>query len=122
MNLGAVQAFMRERRIGGWLLHDFRGNNPVLARILPGKRWTTRRAALFIPADGEAVLLAHTIDAAQFDKAGVKREIYTSWQELHAFLGRAAAAGRRSRSWASPTAARWSWCGRLGPRSSPAPT
>jgi Xaa-Pro dipeptidase len=102
VNLGAVQAFMRERRIGGWLLHDFRGNNPVLARVLPGKRWTTRRAALFIPAGGEAVLLAHTIDAAQFESAlaggtpppQIKREIYTSWQELHAFLGRAAAAGR----------------------------
>lgn len=88
---------MRDRRIGGWLLHDFRGNNAVLARVLAGKRWTTRRAVLFIPAEGEAVLLAHSIDAAQFDgaaAAGLRREVYKSWGELHAFLGRAAAAGR----------------------------
>ena len=91
MNFDTVQAFMRERRIGGWLLHDFRGNNPVLARVLPGKRWTTRRAALFIPAEGEASLLAHAIDAAMFEKAGVKRHIYTGWPELHAWLSRAAA-------------------------------
>jgi Xaa-Pro aminopeptidase len=94
MNFDSVQAFMRERRINGWLLHDFRGNNPVLARVLAGKRWTTRRAALFIPAEGEAVLLAHTIDAAQFENAGVRRELYTSWPELRSWLGKAAAAGR----------------------------
>jgi Xaa-Pro dipeptidase len=112
VSFDTVRAFMRERRIGGWLLHDFRGNNPVLARLLPGKRWTTRRAALFIPAEGEPVLLAHTIDAAQFEQAAggmtapevrretytswqeVRRETYTSWQELHAWLARAAGAGR----------------------------
>src|SRR5690606_6780114 len=53
MRFQSVQAYMREQRIDGWLLHDFRGSNAVLARLLPGKRWTTRRAALFIPAEGE---------------------------------------------------------------------
>ncbi|MEX2218740.1 MAG: M24 family metallopeptidase [Phycisphaerales bacterium] len=104
MSLAAAQAFMRERRIGGWLLHDFRGNNPVLARLLPGKRWTTRRAALLLPSEGEARLLAHTIDAAQFEGVTggtgntggtpVLLETYTSWRELHAWLGQAAALGR----------------------------
>jgi Xaa-Pro dipeptidase len=94
MNLDHVQSFMREQRIGGWLLHDFRGNNAVLARVLPGKRWTTRRTVLFIPAHGEPTLLAHTIDAAQFEQAGVRLERYTSWRELHTWLGKAAASGR----------------------------
>src|SRR5690606_17754347 len=49
MNLDSLQAFMRDQRIDGWLIHDFRGNNPVLARLLRGKRWTTRRVALFVP-------------------------------------------------------------------------
>src|SRR4051812_29810806 len=94
MKLGAVQGFMRERGIGAWLVHDFRGNNPVLARLLPGKRWTTRRAVLLIPASGEARLLAHTIDASQFASCQVQRETYTSWRELHAWLTKAAEAGR----------------------------
>src|SRR5436189_94676 len=50
MQLDLVQKFMTEQRIDGWLLYDFRGNNPVLAQLLPGKRWTTRRAMVFIPA------------------------------------------------------------------------
>lgn len=94
MNFDQVQLFMREQRIGGWLIHDFRGNNAVLARILAGKRWTTRRAALFIPAQGEPSLLAHTIDAAQFERTGVPLERYTSWRELHRWLSKAASTGR----------------------------
>jgi Xaa-Pro aminopeptidase len=94
MDFTSVQAFMRDRRIDGWLLHDFRGNNPILARILPGKRWTTRRAALFIPASGEPELLVHGIDAAQFESAGVRRTVYTAWPELRTWLTRCAAAGR----------------------------
>jgi Xaa-Pro aminopeptidase len=94
MNVETIQRFMRERRIGAWLVHDFRGNNPVLARLLPGKRWTTRRAALLIPAEGEPELLVHAIDAAQFEGAAVRREIYTSWRELVAWLSKAAGAGR----------------------------
>lgn len=88
MNLDSLQAFMRDQRIDGWLIHDFRGNNPVLARLLRGKRWTTRRVALFVPAHGSPALLVHSIDASQFADAPVEREVYMSWRELHAWLER----------------------------------
>jgi Xaa-Pro aminopeptidase len=90
MNLPAVQAFMRERSIDAWLLYDFRQSNPVLGAMLPGRRWTTRRALLFIPAAGEPRLLAHSIDAAQFDRlpAGVARDLYLDWHGLHNWLAR----------------------------------
>lgn len=86
MRFQSVQAYMREQRIDGWLLHDFRGSNAVLARLLPGKRWTTRRAALFIPAEGEPRVLAHGIDASQFERLSLRRDTYLSWRELHAWL------------------------------------
>lgn len=86
MEFKAVQEFMGEQKIDGWLVYDFRGNNPILARLLPGKRWTTRRAALFIPATGQPVLLAHGIDEHQFDGVSVAREKYLSWNDLHAWL------------------------------------
>lgn len=90
MNLPALQAFMRESRIDAWLLYDFRGNNPIFAQLLPGKRWTTRRAYLHIPADGEPTLLAHSIDSGMFAKLpdGVGRDLFLSWQDLQAWLGR----------------------------------
>ncbi len=91
----AVQNYMREQRIDAWLLYDFRGSNPIFAQVLPGKRWTTRRAVLFIPADGAASLLVHGIDKNQFEKVGMTCELYLSWRDLHAWLtGKLAGAGR----------------------------
>lgn len=86
LDLAAVQEFMRDQRIDAWLLYDYRGNNPILAQLLPGKRWTTRRAVLHIPARGDAVLLAHSIDATQFGGAAVKQEVYLSWPEFIRWL------------------------------------
>ena len=89
MNLDEVQAFMRSRGIDAWLIHDFRGNNPVLAHVLPGKRWTTRRVAYMVPARGEPVVLAHSIDAEQFAGCGAKVDVYLRWQEYRSWLERA---------------------------------
>jgi len=86
MEFKAVQQYMADQKIDGWLIYDFRGNNPILARLLPGKRWTTRRAVLFIPKMGQPVLLAHGIDEHQFDGVSVTREKYLSWNDLHAWL------------------------------------
>jgi len=86
MNFGAVQGYMREQRVDGWLVYDFRGNNPVFARLLPGQRWTTRRALLFIPAQGEPVLALHGIDARQFAGVPVATHVYLTWRDLIGWL------------------------------------
>ncbi|MBL8879594.1 MAG: aminopeptidase P family protein [Phycisphaerales bacterium] len=93
-NLDLAQQFMRANRIDGWLLYDFRGNNQVFKRFFAA-RHTTRRAILWIPADGQPRLLAHAIDFSQFDDAGVERDRYLRWQELPAWLARLAASGGR---------------------------
>lgn len=84
--LPELQAYMREQRIDAWLIYDFRGNNPVLAQLLPGKHWTTRRAALLVPASGAPELLAHGIDFTQFDGVAVARTKYLSWNDWQAWL------------------------------------
>lgn len=84
------QSFMASQGFSGWLVHDFRGSNPVLPRLLPGKRWTTRRVQLFVPLAGEPRLLVHHIDAEQFAACGVEVERYGSWRELEAWIGRLA--------------------------------
>lgn len=86
MNWVDLQRYMESQRIDGWLIYDFRGSNPVLAQLLPGKRGLTRRALLWIPARGDARLAAHSIDAHYFDGVGVPRDIYLSWRDLNAWL------------------------------------
>ena len=101
MDLTALQAFMRESRIDAWLVHDFRGSSAVLARLLPGKRWTTRRLTLHIPAVGVPTILVHAIDASQVGTPTlpggepVSPEVYLSWRDLHAWLARTLAGARR---------------------------
>jgi len=90
-----LQEYMRQQRIDAWLLYDFRGNNPIFAQILPGKRWTTRRAVLLIPATGDATLLAHRIDEHQFKKLETTIEWYLSWQDFRDCLARKLSGGGR---------------------------
>lgn len=82
MTIEPVRQALRDQKIDGWLIYDFRGGNPVLAQLLPGRRFTTRRVFLLIPAAGEPVLLVHAIDASQFVDAGVASEVYLSWQQM----------------------------------------
>jgi Xaa-Pro dipeptidase len=65
---GAVQARMRENGIDGWLLMDFRGTNPFMARVL-GRGGiggiVTRRTFAWLPAkpDARPVVLAQAREA-----------------------------------------------------------
>jgi Xaa-Pro aminopeptidase len=84
--LAQLQAYMQAERIDAWLVHDFRGSNPILAQLLPGKRWTTRRVMLFVPAKGEPRVLVHHIDHGQFKGVETTLDLYLSWQDLQAWL------------------------------------
>lgn len=86
LHLARIQAAMQAERIDAWLLHDFRGNNPVLAQLLPGRRWTTRRVMLLVPAKGEPRLLVHHIDHGQFKGVQMPLDLFLSWNDLHAWL------------------------------------
>lgn len=85
---------MRRQQIDGWLVYDFRGSNPVLGQLVPGKRFLTRRVMLFIPAAGEPELLVHGIDASQFAATALRKQGYLTWQDLHEWL-RPRCAGKR---------------------------
>jgi Xaa-Pro aminopeptidase len=84
--LAAVRSFMKDQRIDGWLVYDFRGNNNVFSRILGGRKPSTRRAFIWIPADGEPVLLHNGLDEASFRAAKINKELFLSWRDLHAWL------------------------------------
>lgn len=86
ISFATTQQYMREQRIDAWLVYDFRGSNAIFAQLLPGKRNTTRRALLLVPANGDPVLLEHGLDSQQFDNTGVKRERYLGWEDLGQWL------------------------------------
>src|SRR6266542_4140541 len=67
----AVQAYLREHELRGWLLMDFRGSNPLLWQVLgrgPEGGHLTRRTFFWIPAEGAGddrpVALAHAIESS----------------------------------------------------------
>jgi Xaa-Pro aminopeptidase len=69
----AAQEFMREANIDAWLTRDYRYTNPVFEAALGQHvQNLTRPVWLYIPRDGEPLLIAHDVDAGRFP-AGTPR-------------------------------------------------
>jgi Xaa-Pro aminopeptidase len=70
----------------GWLLFDFRGVNPIAARVLDVHGMGTRRYFVLLPRTGTPVAVAHKIELGSFDGFPGEVRPYASWKELHAAL------------------------------------
>jgi Xaa-Pro aminopeptidase len=91
-----VQDHLVEHEIDGWLLWDFRGQNPTaLAAVDLAGHLLTRRWAYLIPREGEPVLLVHRIEAGSLPRRPGRVVTYVGYHELHDRL-REILAGRRS--------------------------
>src|SRR5919197_4037193 len=67
----------------GWLVYDFRGSNPAFGRLLgSGLPQSTRRAFLYVPAQGDPSLLIHKVDAGNFSRLGVHVQQYGGREEM----------------------------------------
>ncbi|MBA4028005.1 MAG: hypothetical protein C0475_02485 [Planctomyces sp.] len=103
-----AQELMRQDRIDGWLVHDFRGSSHVLARLVPASGKTTRRAALWVPASGEPELLCSVLDRPSFAGAigrGLREQAYIGWDQYRAWLASRLRGGVRVAMEYSPGAA-----------------
>ncbi|MCS7167122.1 MAG: M24 family metallopeptidase [Gemmatales bacterium] len=96
MNLEAIQSALRQAQWDGWLLCDFRGNNPLARRILglPATLLTTRRWYYFIPAIGLPTKIVHRIESSVLDNLPGAKQVYLRWQDLEAALRRVVAGKR----------------------------
>jgi Xaa-Pro aminopeptidase len=85
-DLKAVQSSLREFKIDGWLLFDFRGNNLPARRVLglDQKPAGTRRFFYFVPPEGTPRKLVHRIETAALDELPGEKQVYLRWQELEA--------------------------------------
>jgi Xaa-Pro aminopeptidase len=78
MGLHEAQEFLRQKGIDGWLVYDFKGNNPVLKRVLGGgDKHLTRRVFYWIPAEGRPTLVGSSIDQGQFKGLDASVRQYT---------------------------------------------
>ena len=97
LDIAAVQAALREDDLDGWLLYDFRGVNPVAARltgVADSGHMATRRWYYLIPRDGTPTRLVHAIESHNLDGVPGNTVVYAGRDALSKGL-EALLAGRR---------------------------
>lgn len=95
MDIGAIQTYLKENHIDGWLLADFHGRNTIAVELLGLTGILTRRSFYFIPQEGTPRALVSAIEKDTF--AGVEGEIvtYSSYRLLEATLSSWLSSGMR---------------------------
>ena len=88
-----IQKALQAAKLDGWLFYDFRGSDPLAARILKlGDHASgSRRWFYYIPRDGEPTRIVHSIERGKLDALPGQRVVYRGWEELHAFVAQAIA-------------------------------
>lgn len=84
MDLGAIQAALRERGFDAWLFYDHHYRDPIAYRVLglPQSLMVTRRWFYLIPAQGEPRKLVHRVEPGHLDSLPGRKDQYSAWQEL----------------------------------------
>ncbi len=79
-----IQEALRQEKIDGWLLYNFRGSNVFATRLmgLPTHIMYTRRYFYFVPAKGEPRKLVHHIEQLNLDPVPGSKTVYLSWASL----------------------------------------
>jgi Xaa-Pro dipeptidase len=83
-----IQKALQGAKLDGWLFYDFRGSDPLAARILKlGEHASgSRRWFYYIPATGEPTKIVHSIERGKLDALPGQRAIYRGWEEQHALV------------------------------------
>jgi Xaa-Pro dipeptidase len=83
-----IQKALTAAKLDGWLFYDFRGSDPLAARILRlGDHASgSRRWFYYIPASGEPTKIVHSIERGKLDALPGKRLVYRGWEEQRTHL------------------------------------
>ena len=84
-DIKAIQAELKATKIDGWLFYDHHHRDPIASRILglDEKGMATRRWFYFIPSRGVPRKLVHRIESGALDSLDGRKDLYSSWEELH---------------------------------------
>jgi Xaa-Pro aminopeptidase len=77
-----VQGLLAVQQVGGWLLYDFQGQNPIARELVNPSGETTRGWFYFIPDEGQPVAIVHKVDAGQFDRVPGRKVAYARGRQL----------------------------------------
>jgi Xaa-Pro aminopeptidase len=85
--IARLQNVVRASGLDGWLLYDFRGLNPFPAQLLNlGHGILTRRWFLYAPAQGQATLIHHRIEAGSWQAVlpdeTLERKVFAAHAQL----------------------------------------
>ncbi|MGD1211466.1 MAG: M24 family metallopeptidase [Candidatus Acidiferrales bacterium] len=96
-DIKAIQAELRASKIDGWLFYDHHHRDPIAGHILGlgGNGLATRRWFYFIPSRGEPRKLVHRIEQGALDSLAGRKQVYSSWEELHAALRKLLSGSRK---------------------------
>jgi Xaa-Pro dipeptidase len=83
-----IQKQLLSSGIDGWLLYDFRGNNPLCWDFLkiPKQMHTTRRFMYWIPARDKPVRIVHEIEQHVLDHLPGEKKVYLRLQTFSEIL------------------------------------
>ncbi len=83
--IAQIQQKLKEYKLDGWLLYNFRGNNQFASKILemPAGKLSSRRYFYFIPSSGSPQKLVHSIEQYDLDHLPGEKTIYNQWKTLH---------------------------------------
>ena len=103
--LSQAQEYMAQSDVDGWLVYDYRGMNPFFAQVMGPVSMITRPAMLYVPRQGEVVLLTHHVDSGRFSQGDQRIVEYTGRDSLLVRLGEALKGSARVAMEYSPMAA-----------------
>lgn len=95
--LPQIQQKLKEYKLDGWLLYNFRGVNPFASKILDmtSGKLSSRRYFYYIPAAGTPKKLVHSIEQYDLDHLPGEKTIYNRWTTLHAGMKMLLAGAKR---------------------------
>ena len=80
--VAGAQENLRAEGVDGWLVYDYRGMNPVFRDTVGEIANLTRPCWLWVPADGEPLLLLSYVDRGRFDHVGVDSATFVSRRQM----------------------------------------
>lgn len=86
MDLHAIQSYLVEHELDGWLLADFHGRNDIAVKLLNLSGIITRRSFYFIPKQGQPTGLVNIIEQTKFQNVPGKIIPYAGYHMLESEL------------------------------------
>ena len=86
MDYKAVQNYLKENNLDGWLMVDFHGRNNIAIEFLNIIGMITRRWFCFIPSEGEPLLVHQAIEKDKFEHVDVRLIGFAGYKQLEQLL------------------------------------